>query len=65
MKTKTIIILIIVALLVIILIQNTQVLTLQIFFWKISMSRIILITLMMIIGFILGYTAASAKKRHP
>ncbi len=65
MKAKTIIILILVVLFVIILIQNTQVVTLQLFFWKLSMSRIILIGMLMLIGFIAGFLVAKiGRKRH-
>ena len=55
MKTKTIIILVLIALFVIILIQNTQVVTLRLFFWKLGMSQIILIPLIMAIGFVIGF----------
>ena len=55
MKTKTIIILVLIALFVIILIQNTQVVTLRLFFWKLGMSQIILIPLIMAIGFVVGF----------
>lgn len=39
----------------ILLLQNTQVVTLHIFFWKISMSRIIFIPLVLFIGFVMGF----------
>ena len=55
MKPKTIIILILIALAVVILIQNTQVVEVQIFFWKIAMSRIIMIAFFLIVGFVIGY----------
>ncbi len=54
MKTKTIIILILIFLFAIILIQNTQVVSIQLFFWKISMSRVILIPFFTLIGVIIG-----------
>ena len=63
MKFKTIIALILIALFLILLIQNIQVVTLQFLFWEISMSRIIFIPLILIIGFILGYIFAKAKKQ--
>ena len=63
MKAKTIIIVIVAVLLLIIIVQNTQVVTLNLFFWEISMSRIIFIPLILIIGFILGYIFAKAKKQ--
>ena len=58
MKPKTIVILVLVALFAIILIQNTQVVTLRLLFWKVGMSQIILVPLTMVIGFILGYLVA-------
>jgi uncharacterized integral membrane protein len=58
MKTKTIIIAIVAVLLLIIILQNTQVVSLRLFFWTISMSRIILLALTLIVGFALGYAAA-------
>ncbi len=54
MKTKTIIILILALLFVIIVLQNTQVVPIQFLFWKISMSRIILIPFFTLIGVIIG-----------
>ncbi|UCE07184.1 MAG: DUF1049 domain-containing protein [bacterium] len=62
MKFKTIIALILVSIFLIILIQNVQVVTLRFLLWKISMSRIIFVPFIMLIGFILGYIAAKAKK---
>lgn len=64
MKAKTIIVLILIILFIIILIQNTQVTTVQLFFWKISMSRIILICLLMLIGFIIGFLVAKVGRKH-
>jgi uncharacterized integral membrane protein len=55
MKPKTITILVLIGLFLIILIQNTQVVTLRLLFWKVGMSQIILVPLTMLIGFILGY----------
>jgi len=58
MKAKTIITLVLVVLLLIVLIQNTQVISLHLLFWKISMSQIILIFLTLLIGLIAGYIVA-------
>ena len=44
-------------LLFIILLQNTDVITVKFVFWKISMSRIILLPLVLLIGFIAGFIA--------
>lgn len=63
MKLKTIIILVLIALFMIILIQNTQVVEVQIFFWKIAMSRIIMISFLLIMGFVIGYLVATVRKK--
>lgn len=49
---------------VIFLVQNTQVVTLRLYFWKISMAQIILIALMLILGFILGYLVCKLKGKR-
>jgi len=58
MKAKTTVVLVLIALFVIILIENTQVVSLRLFFWKISMSQIILTPLTILIGFVIGYIVA-------
>jgi uncharacterized integral membrane protein len=58
MKPKTIVVLVLIGLFLIVLIQNTQVVTLRLLFWKVGMSQIILMPLIMLIGFILGYIVA-------
>jgi len=55
MKPKVIGVLILGALFFIILLQNTQVVSLRLLFWKISMSQIILFPLVILIGFIIGF----------
>ena len=58
MKPKLIALVVVIILILIFLIQNTGVVTLRIYFWKISMSQIILIPLAMAIGSGLGYFVA-------
>ena len=60
MKAKTIVVLVLIGLFLIILIQNTQVVTLRLLFWKIGMSQIILVPVIMLIGFVIGYLVAKA-----
>ena len=62
-KPKTIIILILVVMAVVVVLQNTEIVTLQLFFWKISMSRIIFISFLLLVGFILGCLVAKLVKR--
>lgn len=58
MKPKTIIIAVLILLLLIIILQNSQVVTLRLLFWKLEMSRIILMPLLLLIGFGAGYGTA-------
>ncbi|MBC8385232.1 MAG: LapA family protein [Candidatus Cloacimonetes bacterium] len=63
MKPKTIIILVLIILFLILLIQNTEVVDFKIYFWTISMSRIIIYPAILITGFIIGYIAAVISKK--
>lgn len=58
MNAKTIVVLVIAVLLLIIIIQNTQVVTLKLFFWKIGMPRIVVLAVTLIVGFVTGYVVA-------
>jgi len=63
-KAKLIVMLVLIVLFLIILIQNTQVIDLNLFFWTISMSQIILIVFVLLGGFILGFlTSMLSRKR--
>lgn len=69
MKFKSYLILAILLLVIIIFIQNTEVVNFKIYFWKISISRIILLPSLLIVGFIVGYITAKihrykSKKNH-
>jgi len=54
MKPKYIIIIILAVLALILALQNTEVVTFQLFFWTISMSRILMMVGFLIIGFLVG-----------
>jgi uncharacterized integral membrane protein len=45
------------------LFQNTDVVTLRLYFWKVSMSQIILIPAVLLIGFAVGFTIAKLTGR--
>lgn len=64
MKLKLIAALVISALVVILLVQNKQVVTYRLFFWQISISQIILVPMILIVGFILGFIVAKLRKRR-
>ena len=63
MKPKTIIILVLAFLCLIVLIQNTHVVNVDLFFWTIHMSVIVLGIILLAIGFVLGYVAAKVGGR--
>ena len=62
---KVIILLGLIALFAILLFQNTRVVTLNIYFWEIAMSQIILIPLVLLIGFVAGYLVARFAGKPP
>jgi len=64
MKLKYILWLIIAALVIVIFIQNTQVVTYRIFFWKISISQVILVPLILLFGFVLGVLVAKSWRKR-
>ena len=55
MKPKVIVGIILGVLLLIFLLQNTQVVSIRFLFWKLSMSRIILLPIVMFIGIAIGF----------
>jgi len=65
MRPKFIVLLVLIVLFLIILIQNTQVVTLRLFFWKVGMSQIILIPLTMAIGFVVGFVVSKVTGKQP
>lgn len=66
MKVKSIIIVILAIIALILIAQNTEVVPIQILFWRLLMSRIVLILLMLVIGFAIGFILAKvAGKKVP
>lgn len=57
-KPKFIVITTIIVLLLILLLQNSDVVSLKIYFWEVSMSRIIFFPILILIGFIVGFVVA-------
>ncbi len=55
MKPKTIFIITIVLLFLIIIVQNTEVTGVQLLFWKVEMSRALLLPIIFIAGIIIGF----------
>lgn len=57
-KVKFIITAILAVLFGVLLMQNSEVVSLKLFFWEISMSRIIFFPLLVLIGFVVGFVVA-------
>ena len=43
--------------------QNTEVVTISFLFWKLQMSRVVMILAMFLIGFLLGYICRGMRNR--
>lgn len=50
-------------LILVVFFQNTHVTSIQFLFWKISMSRIILLPTVLVIGFIIGFLVGKTSKQ--
>ncbi|MBN1165435.1 MAG: DUF1049 domain-containing protein [Candidatus Krumholzibacteriota bacterium] len=61
MKAKTIAVIVLIVLAIILILQNTGVVEYSVLFWKISMSRIIWLILILLVGFISGYLVAMQR----
>jgi len=61
MNNKLIIIFVLVGLLLILIIQNTQNISLNIFFWNIMMPQVILVLILFTLGFVIGFLLAKIK----
>lgn len=63
MKAKSIIIIVLAIVALILIVQNTEVVPIQLLLWRIWMSRIVLIILMLAIGFGIGFVLAKLGGR--
>jgi uncharacterized integral membrane protein len=63
MKAKGILIIILILIALILIIQNAGVVPIQLFFWRIWLSRIVLIIIMLAIGFGIGFVLAKFTGR--
>jgi len=62
-RLKTIGLMILAVLVLIVVIQNVQTVSLQFLFWTMSLSRIVLLPLLVAIGFMAGYLVAKMAPR--
>jgi len=60
---KTIAIVVVMIFFLIFLFQNTSVMTLRLYFWEVSMSQIILVPLILLVGFAFGFAVGKLTGR--
>ena len=60
---KTIAIVVVVVLFLIFLFQNTSAVTLRLYFWEVSLSQIILVPLILLVGFACGFAVGKLTGR--
>jgi uncharacterized integral membrane protein len=63
MNARTWTIIILLFLCAVVLLQNMEVVTFKVFFWDITMSRIIAFPLLVLMGMIIGFTVAKLTGR--
>jgi uncharacterized integral membrane protein len=65
MKAKLILFAAILVLIAIVFLQNPGEVIYRIYFWRISLSQMILLPLTLLAGFILGFSLASLRRKRP
>jgi uncharacterized integral membrane protein len=63
-RTKLTLSLILAGVVLLFTLQNTQIVEVQLLFWKLSMSRVLLILLLLVVGAILGWVAHSVYRNR-
>lgn len=64
MKAKLAIALVLVVLLAVLFIQNTQNVTYRLYFWSVSISQMILVPLIALLGFLVGFIVGSLARKE-
>ncbi|MFH1876604.1 MAG: LapA family protein [Candidatus Omnitrophota bacterium] len=62
MKSKNVTVFVLGILFLVILLQNTQVVVINLLFWKISMSQVVLLPIVLVIGLAIGFIVARLTK---
>ena len=62
MEGKLVLIIVLIALALIIMFQNKDVVSFRILFWAVSISKILMILMILIVGFAIGYVTAKIKR---
>lgn len=63
MKIRRIVVIVLIAFFIIIVVQNLQVVELQVFFWKVSMTRALMLLGTLLIGLISGLLLRRSKAK--
>jgi len=63
MKAKIILVLALFALLAVLLAQNTGIVTYRLLFWTVSLSQVVIVPLVALAGFGLGFVVGTARRR--
>lgn len=64
-NTKLIVVAVLAVLVFVVLIQNTEVVSFQFLFWTLTMSRILMISFLLLIGLVIGYILGRMYDRSP
>ena len=63
MKIKIILVLAVFVLLAVLLAQNTGIVTYRLFFWTVSLSQVVIVPLVALVAFALGFIIGAARRR--
>jgi len=64
MKPRTLAIIALFVLVLLTMLQNTHVVAVHFLFWRFALSQIVLIVLILLVGFVLGYLFAKVPKKR-
>ena len=62
-KTKWILVAVLAVIIFVVLIQNTEVVSIQFLFWTLTMSRILMILFLVLLGLVTGYVLGRMQGR--
>jgi putative membrane protein len=63
MDWKTVSVVVLIVLFIIVTVQNTEVVSFSFLFWKITMSRIVMLLITFVIGIVAGYVLCTIRNR--
>jgi len=64
MRVRSVVILVLLLLFLIVVVQNTEVVSVRVLFWDLTMSRIILLALSLAVGVIIGFLLGRPWQRR-